>query len=182
MRKQVLFVQGAGAGAHAEDAKLAASLGKALGADYEMRYPLTPDEGSPDGAAWKRWLAAEIGALADGAILVGHSAGAAVLVAVLAERALERRIAGLFLIAAPFFGPGGWEVEGFALPGELGAKLPRGVPIFLYHGRDDEIVPFAHAGLYAKALPHAVVRPLDGRNHQLNDDLSEVAADIRRLG
>ena len=57
-----------------------------------------------------------------------------------------------------------------------------GVPVFLYHGRDDEIVPFAHAGLYAKALPHAVVRPLDGRNHQLNDDLSEVAADIRRLG
>jgi len=181
MRKQVLFVQGAGDGAYALDAKLAGSLGKALGADYDVRYPCMPDEAAPDGAAWKRRLAAEIGALADGAILVGHSAGAAVLVAVLAERASERRIAGLFLIAAPFFAPGGWEVEGFALPGDLGARLPRGVPVFLYHGRDDEIVPFAHAGLYARALPHAVMRPLDGRNHQLNDDLSEVAADIRHL-
>jgi hypothetical protein len=180
MRKQVLFVQGAGDGAHEEDAKLAASLRAGLGADYEVRYPRMPDEDSSD--AWKRRLAAELGTLADGAILVAHSAGAAALIAILAERASERRVAGLFLIAAPFFGAGGWDAAWFGLPSELGAKLPRGLPVFLYHGRDDEIVPFAHMGLYAKALPHAVVRPLDGRNHQLDDDLSEVAADIRRLG
>jgi hypothetical protein len=51
--------------------------------------------------------------------------------------------------------------------------------MFPYHGRQDETVPFAHVALYAKALPQAVVRHLDGRNHQLNDDLSEVAADIQ---
>jgi hypothetical protein len=37
MKKQVLFVQGAGQGAHEEDAKLAASLGKELGPGYEVR-------------------------------------------------------------------------------------------------------------------------------------------------
>jgi hypothetical protein len=39
----------------------------------------------------------------------------------------------------------------------------------------------AHVDLYKKSIPHAQVRKLEGRDHQLNDDLSEVAADIRRL-
>jgi len=44
--------------------------------------------------------------------------------------------------------------------------------------------PVAHVDLYAKAIPQAVVRRLRGRDHQLNNDMSEVAADIRclRLG
>jgi predicted alpha/beta hydrolase family esterase len=182
MRKQVLFVQGAGEGAHEEDAKLAESLEKGLGPDYEVRFPLMPNEASPDPAAWKRRLAEELVAMGDGAILVGHSAGATTLVAFLAEGELKQRIAGVFLIAAPFCGDGGWQIEGFELPINLSGRLPSGAPIFLYYGRDDEVVPFAHLGLYAKALPQAVIRSLGGRNHQLNDDLSEVAADVRRLG
>jgi pimeloyl-ACP methyl ester carboxylesterase len=55
------------------------------------------------------------------------------------------------------------------------------VPIFLYQSRDDEVVPFEHLTKYAAKLPQAVVRELDGRGHQLGDDLSEVAADIRSL-
>jgi hypothetical protein len=53
--------------------------------------------------------------------------------------------------------------------------------LHFYHGRDDEIVPFAHLGLFAREFPNAVIHQLDGRNHQLSDDLSEVARDIRQL-
>jgi hypothetical protein len=67
------------------------------------------------------------------------------------------------------------------LPKNVAATLPRGLPVFLYHGREDEIVPCSHLELYAQALPQAIVRALDGRNHQLNDDLTEVADDIKRL-
>jgi hypothetical protein len=35
--------------------------------------------------------------------------------------------------------------------------------------------------LYAKLIPRAVVRRLAGRDHQLGNDLSEVARDIRSL-
>jgi hypothetical protein len=35
---------------------------------------------------------------------------------------------------------------------------------------------------FAKLIPQAVVRRLTGRDHQLDNDMSEVAADIRRLG
>jgi len=58
---------------------------------------------------------------------------------------------------------------------------PKGAPIFLYHSRDDEIVPFAHMAIYAKKLPQATIRKFNGRGHQFNNDLSEVAKDITSL-
>jgi hypothetical protein len=35
--------------------------------------------------------------------------------------------------------------------------------------------------LYAEAIPYARVRRLANRDHQLNNDLTEVASDIRKL-
>ena len=85
------------------------------------------------------------------------------------------------LIAAPFVGEGGWPSEDIQLPLDLGARLPHGVPVFLFHGLDDKTAPPSHAELYARAMPDARVSRLPGRDHQLNNDLSEVAADIREL-
>ena len=181
MGRHVLFVQGAGRGARAEDAKLAASLGEALGPEFEIHYPEMPNEDSPDAAVWRARIGEELAALGDGAVLVGHSAGGAQLLTFLATSEPGAGLAGAFLIAVPFCGPGGWDCGDFVLPHDLGTRIPSRVPLFLYHGRDDAVVPFAHVDLYAKALPQAVVRRLAGRDHQLNGDLSEVATDIRRL-
>jgi len=43
------------------------------------------------------------------------------------------------------------------------------------------IVPFAHLSLYEKTFPQATFYKIVGRGHQLDNDLAEVAADIRRL-
>ena len=44
--RQILFIQGGGAGAHDEwDDKLVESLRQELGGGYEVRYPRMPDEG-----------------------------------------------------------------------------------------------------------------------------------------
>jgi predicted alpha/beta hydrolase family esterase len=182
MARQVLFIQGGGEGAHAADARLAESLRQALGSDYEVRFPTIPDEASPTYAAWKATLKHELAAMGDGAILVGHSLGAAMLIRFLAETQARQAIAGIFLISTPFVGEGGWRSGGDELPKDFGERLPAGAPLFLYHGREDETVPATHLDLYANALPRATVRRLDGRDHQLNEDLSEVAADIRGLG
>lgn len=178
MNRQVLFVQGGGEGAHAVDAALVRSLAAELGPGYEIRYPLMPDEASPASAPWKRQLARELAAMADGSILVGHSVGATILINALAEGTLPSATAGVFLIAAPFVGDGGWQSDDLAPPADIGARLPRALSIYLYQGSDDEIVPFEHIALYAKSIRQAVVRRLDGRNHQLNEDMSEVARDI----
>jgi uncharacterized protein len=94
---------------------------------------------------------------------------------------VEKPIAGLFLIAAPFVGTEGWQVEEDAPAEDFAAKLPEGLPVFLYHSRDDEWVPYAHLALYAEKLPQATIHEFDGRGHQFDGDLSEVAGDIKEL-
>jgi predicted alpha/beta hydrolase family esterase len=180
--RQILFVQGGGKGVHDEwDNKLVESLRLELGAGYDIRYPRMPNEADPEFAAWRAALNREIGSLSQNAILAGHSIGGTILVNALAERRLHGPFAGLFLLAAPFIGNGGWKSDEIDPCPDLASRLPQGVPIFLYHGRDDEVAPIAHVDLYARALPQAKVCRLDGRDHQLNNDLSMVAEDIRGL-
>ena len=180
--KQVLFVHGGGGGAHAEDAKLVASLREQLRSGYAVRYPLMPNEDDPNYAAWKQCIAEELANIGDNALLVGHSVGASVLIKALADGGFEQSIAGVFLIAPPFLHDDEvWRWQEAEWPKDVADRLPRGLPVFLYHGREDEVVPFSHQAMYAKALPHATVRALEGRNHQVNDDLTEVADDIKRV-
>jgi hypothetical protein len=53
------------------------------------------------------------------------------------------------------------------------------VRVHVFQGLRDETVPPSHAGLYALAIPQAQVHQLPGRDHQLNNDLSEVADAVR---
>jgi hypothetical protein len=183
MAKQVLFVQGGGGeGTHDEwDNKLVGSLERELGPDYEIVYPRMPNEADPKYALWKTALKKEFARLDDGAILVGHSIGATVLIHVLAEEPSDLTPSGIFLIAAPFVGKDGWSSEDIESISDLGARLPKRWKIYFYHGGEDDTAPFGHVDLYERAIPQAVVRRLAGRDHQLNEDMSEVAADIRRL-
>jgi pimeloyl-ACP methyl ester carboxylesterase len=87
---------------------------------------------------------------------------------------------GVFLIGTPFVGEGGWQASDLALPEDFAEVLPSAVPIFLYHARDDDVVPFTHLGLYRQKIRQATMREFDSGGHQLNNDLAIVAADIRR--
>lgn len=180
--RQVLFVQGGGEGVHDQwDNQLVDSLRSELGPDYEIRYPVMPNEADPQYALWKHALEREIAVLGHGAVVVGHSVGGTILINVLAERTPQSSLGAICLIAAPFIGAGGWASDDIQPRSDLAARLPGDVPIFLYHGRNDDTVPFAHLELYARALPGAHVRRLADRDHQLNNTLSELASDIRRL-
>lgn len=179
MSHQVLLIQGGGEGAYRDDAKLATSLRGRLGPAYDVRYPAMPNEGEPDYQSWKRVILDEAADMGEGAILVGHSIGASVLIKILTDRAPKLSIAGVFLIAGPFWHDHDfWHWDEVALPKDAADRCPRDVPLFLYHGDEDEVVPVLHLDMYMKALPQAVVRRLPGRNHQLNDDMREVAHDI----
>jgi predicted alpha/beta hydrolase family esterase len=92
MKRQILFIQGGGEGAHRADALLAASLARELEADFEVRFPEMPNEASPDYPAWKRQLAHELATLEGNIILVGHSLGGAMLVKFLVENGAPRAI------------------------------------------------------------------------------------------
>ena len=181
-RRQVLFIQGGGAGTHDEwDDKLVDSLRRELGDAFEIRYPRMPAEDDPSDAAWGPAIAEATAALEESAVVVGHSVGATLLIKSLVERPQDVTIAAIVLIAAPFVGTGGWPGEEFELPGHLGALLPAKVPVHVFHGLEDDEVPPAHADLYARAIPQAQLHRLPGRDHQLGNDLGDVATLIRTL-
>ena len=170
--KQVLFLQGGGAGVHDEwDHRLVASLAEGLGEAYEVRYPRMPAEDDPSYEGWGPAIRSELAALDDGAVVVAHSIGATLLMRVLADQP-DRRLATIVLVAAPFVGDGGW-------PGDEPDLSAVGTPVHRFHGLADDTAPPGHADLYARALPHAEVHKLPGRDHQLDDDLREVATLLR---
>jgi len=180
VNQQILFVQGGGEGTHDEwDDKLVDSLRRELGDAFEVRYPRMPDEGDPSYDRWGPEIRREIAALEDGATVIGHSVGATILIRVLVEQPSIGSLGAIVLVAAPFVGSGGWPGDEFALPSDLGDRLPEGVPVHLFHGLEDDTVPADHANLYARLIPQAHVHSLVGRDHQLGNDLAEVATVIR---
>ncbi|GLQ99286.1 alpha/beta fold hydrolase [Dyella mobilis] len=182
MTVDILFVQGGGRDVHDQwDARLVARLKKELGPGYSVRYPRMPDEADPHYPPWRDALRNEVADLQDGVLLIGHSIGGAILIHTLADQLPRRKLGGVFLIATPFIGDGGWPSDEISSKSNLADHLPADVPFFLYHGTHDEVVPFEHLRLYESAMPHALARPLDGADHQLNGDLSCVAQDIFAL-
>jgi predicted alpha/beta hydrolase family esterase len=172
---KLLFIQGGGEGTHDEwDHKLVASLEKHL--DMSVTYPRMPTEDDPSYARWKPAIVAELEKLGDDAIVVGHSIGGTVLAHVLAET--QRTVRTLVLVASPYIGKDGWPSDDVSERTDFG--FPTTMRVLLFHGTDDDTAPVAHVQLYAKAIPHASVFVLEGRDHQLNDDLAEVARELRR--
>lgn len=170
----VLFIhsagpQGAGEGSH----RLVAALREALGKTVRFEAPLMPEPDAPDAAAWGMAFASHLAGLRAPFVLVGHSLGGSTILKYLAEEHVPEGLAGVILIAAPFWGAPDWEVPDFALPDGFAMQLS-GLPrLVLYHSLDDDGVPVSHVDLYASALPNAEVRKVDGRGHAF--DTGEVA-------
>lgn len=181
MKKLVIFIQGGGGEeARAADAKLVASLQKALGITYVVRYPLLLDESTPDFGRSKQ-IAKEFSLSKGDVIIVGHSLGASMLLKYLSENKVKKKIAGIFLISTPYWsGDEEWKV-GLKLRENFANKLPKDVPLFFYHCRDDEVVPFSHLTFYKNELPWATFHEISSGGHQLNNDLSLIANDIKSL-
>lgn len=181
MAKHILFIQGAGEGAYEEDKKLAASLQHSLGSEYEVHYPAMQNEAEAPYEQLKQQIEKELAAINEPTILVGHSVGASVIIKYVSELKAEQSIISVFLTACPFWGGDGWRYEGYQELSLHSAALPKNTPIVFYHCRDDEVVPFEHLALYASLLPQAQIREIDQGGHQLNNDLSVVAKDIKNL-
>jgi predicted alpha/beta hydrolase family esterase len=131
MKKQVLFIQGAGEGAYEEDRLLVTSLQDALGSAYNVHYPKIHNEGDIKYAGWKAQIDSELATLEDEISLVGHSVGASVLLKYFSEERVEKSIAGLFLIAAPYWGADEfWKWDEARLPQDIaGSREMRNLSI-----------------------------------------------------
>ena len=178
MSRTVLVIHGAGE-PRRRDGKIywEPLLASDLGAGYIVTAPRMPRPDNPEYATWAPRIAQLIAATPNPAV-VDHSFGASILVKYLAEARSRPALAGLFLIATPYWGP---HFREFAKPPDFGARLADASPLYLYHSRDDPEVPFEHLERYSRALPHATVRALDGYGHEFDrPHFPELVADIRR--
>jgi predicted alpha/beta hydrolase family esterase len=183
MSKHVLFIQGGGNGGYEADAELVASLRRVLGTAYKVHYPkMLPDETERDfGPRWLKQMGKEISSVKGEVILAGHSLGASMLLKYLSENKIKKNFPGIFLISPPFWsGDEDW-VQPLKLQEYFSDKLQKDVPIFFYQCKDDEVVPFDHFTFYKQNVPWAVFREIAVGGHQLNNDLTLVAQDIKSL-
>ncbi|RDC55164.1 alpha/beta fold hydrolase [Pedobacter chinensis] len=181
MQQQVLFIHGGDEDGYHADLAMRDSLANELGEGFKVNYPQMPgNEDSPD-FGWLDKIGTELGKLGKGAILIGHSLGGSMLLKYLSERKLLGKIAGVFLLAPPFWaGDEDW-LQGLKLKKGFGAKLPKGVPFNFYHCTDDDVVSFGHLEKYRKNVADAIFIELEKGGHQFEDNMGRVAADIKNL-
>jgi predicted alpha/beta hydrolase family esterase len=179
MKKQILFIQGGGNGGYKADKKLVDSLQKALGNEYIINYPeIQSNDKEPD-FGWTKQIGNQISDGENNLILVGHSFGASMILKCLSEEPPQKKLKGIFLIATPFWsGNEDWK-QGLKLKENFESKLPDNVKMFFYHCQDDEEIPFSQLYNYQKKINKATFREINNGGHQLNNDLTIVANDIK---
>jgi predicted alpha/beta hydrolase family esterase len=181
MNKHLLFIQGGGYDGYEADKSLVTALQNALGKEYIIHYPeLQSDENAPD-FGWVQQIGTHIAQAADGVILVAHSLGASMLLKCLSEYTEDKKIAGVFLMAAPFWeGEEDWK-KGLRLKPYFAAALPPHVSVFFYQCQDDEEVPVEQLIQYRKKLPFARFREFEKGGHQFSNNINFIVDDIRSV-
>jgi uncharacterized protein len=115
MNKHILFIQGGGEGGYEADKELVASLQKALEKGYEINYPEIESDESASDFGWPQQIGKKISEAKKDFILVGHSFGASMILKYLSENSASKKIAGIFLIATPFWNGNDDWVQGLKL-------------------------------------------------------------------
>lgn len=180
--KHIFFVHSAGPQNDEEGSnKLVARLSQSLGEDYRVHNPKMPHPENPRYLEWKMALQSSLPVGGNKAVLIGHSLGGSVIVKYLSEGLVQLPVAGLFLVAAPYWGTRGWQVDEFMFEQGFQSRLPGIERIFIYHSRQDKWVPYNHSKMYTKALPDAIMRTLDGDDHEFKDGLTVLVKDIQSL-
>ena len=155
-------------------------LRQSLGSAYRVTCPAMPAPTKPSYERWKLELERLLPSDKPPPILVGHSLGGSVLLKYISEHKPKVPAAGLFIVAAPYWGNAGRKVEEFVLRESFARSLPNSLEIYLYQSRDDEMLDMEHHLLrYSRAIPQATVRILDAGGHTFKDGLPELAEDIQ---
>ena len=120
--------------------------------------------------------------LENGLILVGHSLGGLFLIKYLSENHFPKKITAIFLVAAPHVGKNEKHALGtFSPPKDFSGLEEQVENIFIYHSKDDEVVPFSDFEKYKDELPKARSQAFEDRGHFNGDSFPELYKDIAEL-
>jgi len=158
------------------------SLQQKLGQNFEVITPDMPNGWNAKYLEWKIWLEKIIPFLDNGVILVGHSLGGIFLAKYLSENNLPKKVRSLFLISAPFDEKDLDESLGdFILPQSLEGINKQAEEIFIYHSKDDPVVPFTDCLKFKNKLPNAEVVVFEDREHFNQEEFPELIEKIKKI-
>lgn len=158
------------------------SLGQSLGESFEVIAPKMPNKFNAKYAEWKIWFEKLLPLLDQEVIFVGHSLGGIFLAKYLSEHTQNKIIKAVFLLAAPYDEKDTDEsLADFSLPESLENFEKQVSSIYLYHSKDDPVVPFVDVEKYKKALPNAVLHVFEDRKHFNQEVFPELVEAIKNL-
>ncbi len=154
-------------------------LRQKLGEDYEVILPVMPNKTNARYEEWKIWFEKFFPFLNDEVVLVGHSLGASFIAKYLSKNKFPKKLAGVFLVSGAFDKDvDGYPLLSFSLPEKLDLQTTN---VYLYHSKDDPVVPFSAMNSFMKVLPAAHVRILEDRGHLNQEEFPELVNDILGL-
>lgn len=183
MKTSIVFIHSAGPQEGDQGSSgLAASLQAAFGSQYECICPRMPEPENPSSAEWGKKIQSELKNLQGEVILIGHSLGGTTLFQHIADAGNIDRVIGMFLLGMPYWGiDEEWQREEFVLPDHFAIQARKIAHLYLYHNRDDEIVPLTHVRHYEKQLPFATLRLQDEGGHLFANGCPQLVRDINSI-
>lgn len=152
--------------------------------EFECIAPAMPAKQNADYIAWSIWFEKILPYLNnEKTILIGSSLGGIFLVKYLSENGFPKNIHQLHLVWAVFDESGLiWEwVGNFKIQNTAQlSHIPKLTEkIFLYHSKDDFVVPYEHVLRYLEYFPQAILSSFEDRNHFLQADFPELIENIK---
>lgn len=161
--------------------KWSSTLTEAL-SECEVFQPSMPNSKNAKYQEWKIWFERYLPYLRDDVILVGWSQGAYFFVKYLIENTLPVRVKALLLVAAPFEPAdfGGEDGGDFSFDtSQVGVLSEKAEKIYIFHSKDDFVVPYEHALKFKAALPKAELVTFEDKNHFLIPEFPELISKIK---
>lgn len=155
------------------------NLPQALGEDYEVLMPRMPNSNNARYIEWKIWFERMFAFLNNEVILIGHSLGAMFLIKYLSENTFPKQIKKLFLVSSPY-GKNAADLAEFQLPESFELVTKQSKNIFIFHSKDDMVVPFSEFEEVKKRLPQAVVHVFEDRGHFNQEEFLELIELIKQ--
>ena len=157
-------------------------LRQVLGESYEVILPKMPNVTNARFEEWKLCFEKFIPFLNSGVVLVGHSLGGSFLAKYLSKNQFPKKIEAVFLVAA-CFGDNlpEYKAVDFHISNDINKLSIQARNIFLYHSKDDPVVPFADLIKFKEKLPIAQIRIFDDGGHFIQEEFPELVEDILNL-
>lgn len=153
-----------------------------IGDQFEIIAPRMPNRTNAKYLEWKIWFEKLLPFLESEIILVGHSLGGIFLAKYLSENSVSKNIKGVFLVGAPYDDKDAdYSLADFNLPNNLEKLQSQSGELFIFHSKDDPVVPFADFEKYKSALPGAHTMIFEDRGHFNQEEFPELVDEIQKI-